>query len=255
MKIVKKHQINIKPIICYPKVATAGKSYVMSIDFTTNSSGENWPFNEEEYSIYCSVEAGGLFRIKNLGEPVIVLHRFGGTYGAVTFLLTALKIDGIGDISIDLFSVSGFPIWKIILNDILVKKHFQNKNLSTLQSMDANLHATVVSEHLGDVQFYKQAPSPIQHWVQRSEVYHSLTSAYINTNFNTFILDGIGGVGKSSVVRRWIDEILQLSSTSPPPQAEKFDEKSDQILLEYLGDLDKPDGVFWWSFYSERKCR
>ena len=121
MKITKKPQISIQPIISYPKTAISGKSYVMSIDLSTTSTGENWPFDEEEYLIYCSVESRAFFSVKNLGEPVIVLHRFGGTYGPVTFLLTTNETTKPGNLKVQFFSISGLPIQELVFEDIEIK--------------------------------------------------------------------------------------------------------------------------------------
>jgi glucoamylase len=51
----------------------------------------SWPFDEEEFEFTCMLDAQPLFTSRILGEPILVLHRFGGTYGPVRYELTATK--------------------------------------------------------------------------------------------------------------------------------------------------------------------
>jgi tetratricopeptide (TPR) repeat protein len=79
--------LSVKPIIHYPRVAQVGKTYLMTIDLEVEAGAE-WQYEEEEYPIYCTVDSE-LFSSKPVGEPVVVLHRFGGSYGESKFLLIA----------------------------------------------------------------------------------------------------------------------------------------------------------------------
>jgi hypothetical protein len=81
--------LSIQPVISYPKEAEVGKTYLMEIDLQMPESGFEWQYEEEEYLIYCMVNAGNLFTVTSVGESAIVLHRFGGTYGNAKFLLEA----------------------------------------------------------------------------------------------------------------------------------------------------------------------
>jgi hypothetical protein len=62
-----------------------GKTYLMTIDLQPEGHFE-WQYEEEEYPIYCLVESD-LFSSRPVGEPVVVLHRFGGNYGQAKFTL------------------------------------------------------------------------------------------------------------------------------------------------------------------------
>ncbi|BBC24154.1 P-loop NTPase fold protein [Pseudanabaena sp. ABRG5-3] len=79
----------IQPVIRYPKEAEVGKTYLMEIDLQIPESGFDWQYEEEEYLIYCMVNARNLFTVTSVGEPSIMLHRFCGTYGSAKFLLEA----------------------------------------------------------------------------------------------------------------------------------------------------------------------
>ena len=63
-----------------------GKNYLMTIDLQPEAEFE-WEVGEEEYPVYCSV-GSDVFSCRAIGEPIILLHRFGGSYGQVRFLLT-----------------------------------------------------------------------------------------------------------------------------------------------------------------------
>lgn len=73
----------VKPIIRYPREAQVGKTYLMTIDLQSEE-GFEWQYEEEEYPVYCKVDSE-LFSSKSVGEPVVVLHRFGGVMVRLSF--------------------------------------------------------------------------------------------------------------------------------------------------------------------------
>jgi hypothetical protein len=100
--------VSIRPVISYPREAQVGKTYLMTIDLEHEE--EEWPYEEEEYPIYCIVQAAPLFKSQPLREPVIVLHRFGGSYGPAQFLLKATHQRNSGEIRVTLISAAGVPV-------------------------------------------------------------------------------------------------------------------------------------------------
>jgi hypothetical protein len=102
--------ITVEPIISYPKEGFLGKTYLMTVDI--QSAGDKWTYKEEEYPIHCIVDSMPLFSNEVIGEPVVVLHRFGGTYGAAQWLLTTRQA-GYGSIAVKLINPYGVPM-KII---------------------------------------------------------------------------------------------------------------------------------------------
>ena len=81
--------LSVKPIIHYPREAQVGKTYLMTVDLQPKNDFD-WQYEEEEYEIYCSVSSETC-TCKSIGEPIITLHRFGGTYGEARFLFLALQ--------------------------------------------------------------------------------------------------------------------------------------------------------------------
>lgn len=110
----------VKPIITYPLEAQVGKTYLMTIDLQPEE-GFEWQYREEEYPIYCSVDSV-LFISKPVGEPVIVLHRFGGSYGEAKFLLTTILETEKGEINISFINKWGIPTKVLKLTGISTKK-------------------------------------------------------------------------------------------------------------------------------------
>ena len=113
--------IAVKPIITYPREAQVGKTYLMTIDLQPEENFE-WQYDEEEYPIYCSVDTD-LFSSKPVGEPVVVLHRFGGSYGEAKFLLTAFCRETTGEIRVTLVNKWGVLIKSLKLESISIIKY------------------------------------------------------------------------------------------------------------------------------------
>lgn len=126
---VTQEQISIEPIISYPREAEVGKTYLMTIDLR-RADEEGWPYDQEEYTVRFMLDTAPLFDNEQLGEPAVVLHRFGGTYGPAHFLLTASEVEVKGSIRITLTNKWLMPIRVITLDDIEIshdavsEKHF-----------------------------------------------------------------------------------------------------------------------------------
>jgi tetratricopeptide (TPR) repeat protein len=72
--------------------------------------------------------------------------------------------------------------------------------------------------------YWGNAPQLFDEWVGREALLESITADYANPNILVTGLIGYGGEGKSSLARRWVDQILNSGQ--------------------------KVDGVFWWAFYD-----
>jgi SEFIR domain/NB-ARC domain len=122
--------LSVKTIIQYPQQAQVGRTYVMMIDLQSDE-GYEWGYDEEEYPIYCTVDSD-IFSSKVVGEPTIIMHRFGGSYGAVKFLLTALPKVGRGEIRVGLINAWGVTvkILKVKQLEIIEAPPLVNNNYS-----------------------------------------------------------------------------------------------------------------------------
>jgi 3',5'-cyclic AMP phosphodiesterase CpdA len=80
--------IAVQPVVNWPRRAQGGQRYVVVADLMLTEPAE-WPYQREEFVIGCVLEGGSAFSIEALGSTSLVLHRFGGTYGPVRFLVRA----------------------------------------------------------------------------------------------------------------------------------------------------------------------
>lgn len=121
----------VNTIIHYPREAQVGRTYLMTIDLHPQE-GFEWQHAEEEYPIY--FKAGSdLFHSKPVSEPVVVLHRFGGSYGEAKFLLAARGEEMEGKIWITLVNQWGVHIRTIQLSPINIKREsISDSNISEL---------------------------------------------------------------------------------------------------------------------------
>lgn len=99
--------IAVQPTITYPKSALLGRRYLVTADLKCPADQE-WNYEEEEYVLYFMLHSS-LFTVHPVGEPAVVLHRFGGTYGPAQFLFTANQC-GTGVIQVSLVNQWGVPM-------------------------------------------------------------------------------------------------------------------------------------------------
>jgi tetratricopeptide (TPR) repeat protein len=75
---------------------------------------------------------------------------------------------------------------------------------------------------------WNNAPTLIEEWVGREDLLGQISEDWKNPDVSITGLIGFGGEGKSSLVRQWLDNLLK-DKTQP-----------------------KPDGIFWWGFYTRQ---
>lgn len=126
--------LSIQPVISYPKEAEVGKTYLMEIDLQMPETGFEWQYEEEEYLIYCMVNAGNLFTVTSVGEPAIVLHRFGGNYGNAKFLLEAGQEEREGYIKVNLVNSWGVCIKSLNLGKTKIVEQLYCSHLQVLNT-------------------------------------------------------------------------------------------------------------------------
>lgn len=77
-----------------------------------------------------------------------------------------------------------------------------------------------------NINYLNDAPNIVNEWVDRDELTNITFEKWDDTNCNVVEFIGLGGEGKSLLVRSWIEKLL-----TNPSEAQ-------------------PDGIFWWSFYN-----
>jgi endonuclease G, mitochondrial len=114
--------IELQTRISYPRNATVGSRYLISVDLDHVLPPDKWPYKEEEYPVTCFLDAAPFFEQQAAGESTIVVHRFGGSYGPARFWVTAREGDENGEAAIRLVFVNGagVPVAARTLDDIKV---------------------------------------------------------------------------------------------------------------------------------------
>ena len=100
---------SVRPLVSWPKNAAAGGRYLMTIDVEPADPDEPWPYDAEEIAIHCLVDTGRLFTSELVDDTAVVMHRFGGTYGPVRYILTAADRSMAGAIHLALLNEHGVP--------------------------------------------------------------------------------------------------------------------------------------------------
>jgi len=181
-------EIAVKPIIKYPCEAQVGKTYLMTIDLQLEEKFK-WQYDDEEYPLYCGISSD-LFSSKSLGEPVIVLHRFGGTYGSVKFLLTAIT-EKEGEIKVALINRWGAPVRVIHLSHIKVKGLISEPEAMTDSSRDSRIAAIIEQRKplTSKIEGIRENLSVLSSELQRiEERHHYLTQRFSNIKLKSLSL-------------------------------------------------------------------
>jgi hypothetical protein len=102
-------QVAIQPLVGWPHEAELDKTYLITVDVRL-AADATWPYEQEEYPLYCALTAGLKYSIQSLGMPAVILHRFGGSYGPARFLLTAREPTEDSGLRLSLLNKWGMPI-------------------------------------------------------------------------------------------------------------------------------------------------
>jgi hypothetical protein len=78
--------VPLRPVVSWPAEMEPDRNYAITVDVRRDGDVDTWPYPEEEYPIGCFVDGDPLVTVSSTGSTTLVLHRFGGTYGPVTFL-------------------------------------------------------------------------------------------------------------------------------------------------------------------------
>ncbi|MET8578250.1 FxSxx-COOH system tetratricopeptide repeat protein [Streptomyces sp. NPDC005012] len=139
------------PVVAWPARATPGSRHIVTVDLRGPLTGDDawrhaddetgetgalgaagetggaggagedggglgpWPWPEEELGFTVGLDGGSAFACKALGEPLLLLHRFGGTYEPVEFLVVAADTVGPAGLWLTLNNEHGMPVHSVDL--------------------------------------------------------------------------------------------------------------------------------------------
>jgi hypothetical protein len=102
--------LEVVPVLSYPRQAEPGRTYLMTVDLRPSAATAWGAGPAEEVLFRCVLNAYPLFRCEAVGDPSLVCHRFGGTYGPARFLLTAADEEVEGTFRLTLANEWGVPV-------------------------------------------------------------------------------------------------------------------------------------------------
>jgi hypothetical protein len=109
--------VALEPVVSWPREAAPGGRYLVTVDL--RSAGEaGWPYPDEEYPVGLMLSGDLGLTVETLGEASVVLHRFGGTYGAARFVVTVGSAVAEGAqrrLRLTLLSAGGVPFHTVAL--------------------------------------------------------------------------------------------------------------------------------------------
>ncbi|WP_013320649.1 tetratricopeptide repeat protein [Gloeothece verrucosa] len=210
MKSEKSALLSVKPIISYPREAQAGKTYLMTIDLEVEE-GFEWQYEEEEYPIFCQVDSD-FFKVKSVDESVLVLHRFGGSYGEVRFLLTAGQKEAKGRIRVILINKWGVPVKVFYLEDVQITTKEEIRSVIEIESRkpinltsQEEAYQPAIASKLSDVnqKFITELVSRNffaydEAWVGRESLVQELCNR-LRESCRLLLLVGMTGIGKTAL--------------------------------------------------------
>jgi tetratricopeptide (TPR) repeat protein len=107
----------IEPVVAWPRQAETGCDYLVTVDLrgplaAPDGTPPAWPYQEEEFTFTVSLEGSPFFVCTALEEPSVVLHRFGGTYGAARFRVSTGEESGAASLWLTISNQWGVPVRK-----------------------------------------------------------------------------------------------------------------------------------------------
>lgn len=91
------------------------------LDDRGETDADAWPYDEEELAFSASLDGSPYFVCEVLDDPGLVLHRFGGTYGPATFLVTAGPSTGHAVLRLTIFNQWGATVRKAELPCVITE--------------------------------------------------------------------------------------------------------------------------------------
>jgi V8-like Glu-specific endopeptidase len=110
--------VTLEPVVSWPREVELGRSYLVTADIRSAASMESWPYQEEQFELSCVLDAQPYLDANVIDDPVLVLHRFGGTYRPVRFVVSARHLpeqDGSTEIWLSYVNRSGVVLHTVPL--------------------------------------------------------------------------------------------------------------------------------------------
>jgi vWA-MoxR associated protein C-terminal domain len=100
----------LEPVVRWPRTALVDRSYLVEVDLQVAGDPPQWPYDTEELAMLCLLSGGPELRVEALDSATVVVHRFGGSYGAVRYLVTPLRAAAGLNLSLTVATRRGVPV-------------------------------------------------------------------------------------------------------------------------------------------------
>ncbi|WTW93328.1 trypsin-like peptidase domain-containing protein [Streptomycetaceae bacterium NBC_01309] len=108
----------LRPVVSWPQEIEAGRNHLVTVDVELDDAQGEWPYESEEYAIACVLDGPPGLSVSSVGDTTLVVHRFGGTYGPVRFVVRAsqgAEASGDLELTLTLVTAGGVPFRTIPL--------------------------------------------------------------------------------------------------------------------------------------------
>ena len=146
----------LEPVVSWPREVELGRSYLVTVDIRSAASMDSWPYNEEQFELSCVLDGQPYLDANVIDDPVLVLHRFGGTYRPVRFVISARHLPE-QDPSTEIW-LSYVNRWGVILRTLPLPLTISSRQDVTTQPSNLLVRRdTQASDDLNDAERSSQA--------------------------------------------------------------------------------------------------
>lgn len=103
-------QFRLEPIVRWHRDMRIGHNHLVTVDLRLADPGEQWPYEEEELALTCMLDGADDFSVAAVHDASVLVHRFGGSYGPASFVVTPRKADGERSLWLTIVSPRGVPV-------------------------------------------------------------------------------------------------------------------------------------------------
>ena len=100
--------LRLEPLVAWPRTMAVGRRYLVSIDLRLVE--EEWPAQQEELAFTCLLDGGGQFEVEAVHDASVLIHRFGGSYGAAEYVVEPVAEVGAAKLWLTIITARGIPV-------------------------------------------------------------------------------------------------------------------------------------------------
>ena len=198
----------IEPVAAWPRQAETECEYLVTVDLrgplpAEDGTPPSWPYPDEEFTFSIALDGSPFFVCTALAEPSVVLHRFGGTYGAATFRASTGRETGSASLWLTVSNQWGVPVRKSELRSLIREREEGRSPTAQRGDSPGFLPDTRLSERPGDRPQPELSRGSVPE--ARPGVNETLTISFAGFNqaWAAWVGDRLERRGLSVTYRRW----------------------------------------------------